>query len=62
MIFFSGLFMVVLSFVVFVMFCDPINSSKERGTWFEDTCAAVMMMGLGIAIIGALLWIGKALT
>ena len=62
MIFFSGLFMVVLSFAVFVMFCDPINSSKERGTWFEDTCAAVMMMGLGIAIIGALLWIGRILT
>ena len=59
MIFFSGLFMVVLSFVVFVMFCDPINSSKERGTWFEDTCAAVMMMGFGVAVIGALLWIGR---
>ena len=62
MIFWGGVFMVVLSFAVFVMFCDPINSSKERGTWFEDTCAAVMMMGLGIAIIGALLWIGKALA
>jgi hypothetical protein len=46
MMFWSGVFMVIVSFIVFVMFCDPINSSKERGTWFEDTCAAVMMMGL----------------
>ena len=61
MIFFGGLFMIVVSFVVFVMFCDPINSSKDRGTWFEDTCAAVMMMGLGVAVIGALIWIGKVL-
>jgi hypothetical protein len=61
MIFFGGLFMIVVSFVVFVMFCDPINSSKDRGTWFEDTCAAVMMMGLGVALIGALLWIGRVL-
>jgi len=53
--------MVIVSFAVFVMFCDPINSNKERGTWFEDTCAAVMMMGLGIAVIGALLWIGRVL-
>ena len=59
MIFFSGLFMVVLSFAVFVMFVDPIN---DKRAWLEDACAAVMMMGLGIAIIGALLWIGKALT
>ena len=59
MIFFSGLFMVVLSFAVFFMFVDPINHKRE---WLEDTCAAVMMMGLGIAIIGALLWIGKTLT
>jgi hypothetical protein len=62
MIFFGGLFMIVVSFVVFVMFCDPINSSKDRGTWFEDTCAAVMMMGLGVAVIGALIWIGKVLA
>ena len=59
MIFWGGVFMVVLSFAVFVMFCDPINSSKERGMWLEDACAAVMMMGLGIAIIGALIWIGR---
>jgi len=59
MIFWGGVFMVVLSFAVFVMFCDPINSSKERGTWFEDACAATMMMGLGIAVIGALIWIGR---
>ncbi len=51
--------MIVLSFVVFVMFCDPINSSKDRGTWLEDTCAATMMMGFGVAVIGALLWIGR---
>ena len=61
MIFFSGLFMIVLSFVVFVMFCDPINSSKDRGTWFGDACAATMMMGFGVAVIGALIWIGRML-
>jgi uncharacterized membrane protein YfcA len=56
MIFFSGLFMVVLSFAVFVMFVDPINNKRE---WLEDTCAAVLMMGIGIAILGALTWIGR---
>ena len=61
MIFWSGVFMVIVSFAVFVMFCDPINSNKERGTLFEDACAAVMMMGFGIAVIGALLWIGRML-
>ena len=54
--------MIVLSFVVFVMFCDPINSSKDRGTWFEDACAATMMLGFGVAVIGALIWIGKVLA
>jgi hypothetical protein len=62
MIFFGGLFMIVVSFVVFVMFCDPINSSKDRGTWFEDACAATMMLGFGVAVIGALIWIGKVLA
>lgn len=62
MIFFSGLLMIVLSFVVFVMFCDPINSSKDRGTWFEDACAATMMLGFGVSLIGALIWIGKVLA
>jgi len=62
MIFFGGLFMIVVSFVVFIMFCDPINSSKDRGTWFEDTCAATMMLGFGVALIGALIWIGKVLA
>jgi uncharacterized membrane protein YqhA len=56
MIFWGGVFMVVLSFAVFVMFVDPINNKRE---WLEDTCAAVMMMGLGIAILGALTWIGR---
>ena len=56
MIFWSGLFMVLISFIVFVMFCDPVN---EKRVWLEDACAAVMMMGFGIAVIGALLWIGK---
>jgi hypothetical protein len=56
MIFFSGLFMVVLSFAVFVMFVDPINNKRE---WLEDTCAAVLMMGIGISILGALTWIGR---
>ena len=59
MIFWGGLFMIAVSFAVFVMFVDPINDKRE---WLEDTCAATMMMGIGIAIIGALLWIGKALT
>ena len=48
--------MVVLSFAVFVMFVDPINNKRE---WLEDTCAAVLMMGIGIAILGALTWIGR---
>ena len=56
MIFWGGVFMVVLSFAVFVMFVDPINNKRE---WLEDTCAAVLMMGLGIAILGALTWIGR---
>ena len=58
MIFFGGLFMVAVSFGVFVMFADPIN---DKRLWLEDACAAMMMMGVGIAIIGALLWIGRVL-
>jgi len=58
MIFFGGLFMIVLSFGVFIMFVDPIN---DKQAWLEDACAAMMMMGLGIAVIGALLWIGRFL-
>jgi hypothetical protein len=61
MIFFGGLFMIVVSFAVFVMFADPINDKKVWKVWLEDICAAVMMMGLGIAVIGALLWIGRVL-
>jgi hypothetical protein len=56
MIFFGGLFMIAVSFGVFVMFADPIN---DKRLWLEDACAAMMMMGLGIAIIGALIWIGN---
>jgi hypothetical protein len=56
MIFFGGLFMVAVSFGVFVMFADPIN---DKRLWLEDACAAMMMMGVGIAIIGALTWIGQ---
>jgi hypothetical protein len=62
MVFFGGLFMILAAFIVFVMFCDPINSSKDRSTLFEDLCAAVMMMGFGITVIGALLWIGRVLA
>jgi hypothetical protein len=58
MMFWSGLFMVLVSFIVFVGFCDPVNSKR---VWLEDACAAVMMMGFGIAVIGALLWIGQVL-
>jgi hypothetical protein len=58
MIFFGGLFMVAVSFVVFVMFADLIN---DKRLWLEDACVAMMMMGVGIAIIGALLWIGRVL-
>jgi len=58
MIFWGGVFMVAVSFAVFIMFADPIN---DKRLWLEDACAAVMMMGLGIAIIGALLWIGRFL-
>jgi len=59
MIFFGGLFMVAVSFGVFVMFADPIN---DKRLWLEDACAAMMMMGVGIAIIGALTWIGRTLA
>ena len=48
--------MIAVSFAVFVMFVDPIN---DKRAWLEGACAAVMMMGLGIAIIGALIWIGR---
>ena len=58
MMFWSGLFMVLVSFIVFVGFCDPVN---DKRVWLEDACAAVMMMGFGIAVIGALLWIGRVL-
>ena len=58
MIFWGGVFMVAVSFAVFIMFADPIN---DKRLWLEDACAAMMMMGLGIAIIGALLWIGRFL-
>ena len=58
MIFFGGIFMVLLSFIVFVMFADPINDKK---VWLEDACAAVMMMGVGVMVIGALLWLGRVL-
>lgn len=50
--------MVLVSFIVFVGFCDPVN---DKRVWLEDACAAVMMMGFGIAVIGALLWIGRVL-
>lgn len=58
MIFFGGMFMVLLSFIVFVMFADPINDQK---VWLEDACAAVMMLGFGIMVIGACIWIGRVL-
>ena len=58
MIFFGGMFMVVLSFAVFIMFADPINDQK---VWLEDACAAVMMMGLGVMVIGLCVWIGRVL-
>ena len=50
--------MVLLSFIVFVMFADPINDKK---VWLEDACAAVMMLGFGIMVIGACIWIGRVL-
>ena len=58
MIFFGGLFMVVLSFAVFIMFADPISDKK---VWLEDTCAAVMMLGFGVMVIGLCVWIGRVL-
>jgi predicted RNA methylase len=58
MIFFGGLFMVVVSFVVFIMFADPVN---DRRVWLEDACAGVMMLGFGVVIIGAVVWIGQVL-
>ena len=59
MVFFGGLFMILASFIVFVMFVDPINNKR---LWLEDACAAVMMMGFGIAVIGGLLLIGRWLA
>ena len=56
MIFFGGLFMIAVSFGVFIMFVDPIN---DKRLWLEDACAAMMMMGFGIAVIGAIVWIGR---
>ena len=58
MIFFGGVFMVVVGFATFVMFADPIN---DKRVWLEDLCAGVMMLGLGIAVIGAVVWIGQVL-
>jgi len=59
MVFFGGLFMILAAFIVFVMFADPINNKR---LWLEDACAAVMMMGFGIAVIGVLLLIGRWLA
>ena len=59
MVFFGGLFMILAAFIVFVMFADPINNKR---LWLEDACAAVMMMGFGITVIGVLLLIGRWLA
>ena len=58
MIFFGGVFMVVVGFGLFVMFADP---SKDEHTSLEDACAGIMMLGLGVAVIGAVVWIGQVL-
>ena len=50
--------MVVMAFAVFIIFADLIN---DKRIWLEDACAGVMMLGLGVAIIGALMWIGRVL-
>ena len=50
--------MVVVSFVVFIMFADPVN---DKRVWLEDTCAAVMMLGFGVMVIGLCVWIGRVL-
>ena len=59
MVFFGGLFMILAAFIVFVMFADPINNKR---LWLEDACAATMMMGFGITVIGVLLLIGRWLA
>ena len=58
MIFFSGLFMIAVGFGVFVMFADPVN---DKRLWLEDLCAGLMMLGFGVVIIGAVVWIGQVL-
>ena len=58
MIFFGGVFVIAVAFAVFIMFADPIDDKRE---WLEDACAGMMMLGLGVAIIGAVMWIGKVL-
>ena len=58
MIFFSGVFMVVVGFGLFVMFADPVN---DKRLWLEDLCAGLMMLGLGVAVIGMVVWIGQVL-
>ena len=58
MIFFGGLFMVVVGFGLFVMFADPVN---DKRLWLEDFCAGIMMLGLGVAVIGMVVWIGQVL-
>jgi hypothetical protein len=58
MIFFGGVFMVVAAFAVFMMFADPVNNKR---VWLEDACAAVMMLGFGVMVIGACVWIGRVL-
>jgi len=66
MIFFSGLFMIFLSFAVFVMFVDPLNSSEVKHEvkyeWLVDCCFATFMMGIGIIIIGVFFLIERWLT
>ena len=58
--------MIFLSCAVWITFIDPLNSSEVKNEvkygWLVDCCFATFMMGLGIIIIGALLWIGRILA
>lgn len=51
--------MVAVSFAVFIMFANPIN---DKRLWLEDACAAMMMLGFGVMVIGLCVWIGRVLA
>jgi hypothetical protein len=54
--FWSGLIAALVGLVCFILLCDVTTKAR---TAIEDACAFVLFAGLIIAVIGAVLWIGR---